>query len=81
MAFGLQDTARMCEQNRATTKQRLDGQHHALLGRLERVEQAVRYLAALQSARGLTDDEIACLDEIALGSYAIGAKEESDCRP
>ena len=68
MAFGLEDTARMAQQYRDAMQRGCnDGQYRALSDRLQRLEQAVRFIAAIQSRPGLSNDEIAQLAVIAAG--------------
>ncbi len=57
MAFGEQDTMRLCNQYREAT-QREAGQYAALAARLA---QAVQLIAGVQSIPDLTDDRIAWL--------------------
>ena len=75
MAFGMEDTARLCRQYRDAMREEGDGQYRALSDRLYRVEQAIRFIAAMQSKRGLTEDEIAQLKRIAKrpGGVRVGA--------
>ncbi len=73
MAFGEQDSIRLCEQYREAIRRRRDEPYELLSERLNRVEQAVQFLAALQSVRALTEDEVCRLVAIAKGqAIAVG---------
>ena len=67
MAFGQQDTIRLCEQYRAAMPPQHDDGYAPLSDRLSRVEEAVKFMAAIQSLRMLTDCEIGRLVAIATG--------------
>ena len=73
MAFGEQDTIRLCEQYRNALGHRYDDQYHALRDRLQRLEEVVQFVAAVQSLRHLTDEEIARLVEIGRGRLFEGS--------
>jgi len=69
MAFGMQDTLRLCEQYRAAIERErdFDGRYGALSDRLARLERAVRFMATVASVRRLTHDDLARLVAIAQG--------------
>jgi len=69
MAFGMQDTLRLCEQYRAAIKRErdFDGRYGALNDRVARLERAVQFMATVASVRRLTDDDVARLVVIAKG--------------
>ena len=69
MAFGIQDTLRLCEQYGAAIKRErdFDGRYGALSDRLARLERAVRFMATVASVGRLTDDDLAWLVAIAQG--------------
>ena len=69
MAFGMQDTLRLCEQYRAAIQRErdFDGRYGALSDRVARLERAVRFMATVASVRPLTEDDVALLVAIAKG--------------
>jgi hypothetical protein len=69
MAFGMQDTVRLCEQYRAAMQRErdFDGRYGALSDRVSRLERAVRFMATVASVRRLTDDDLTRLLTIAQG--------------
>ena len=69
MAFGMQDTLRLCEQYRAAIQRErdFDGRYGAQSDRVARLERAVRFVATVASVRRLTDDDVARLVAIAKG--------------
>ncbi len=69
MAFGMQDTLRLCEQYGAAIRREreFDGRYGALSDRLARLERAVRFMATVALERQLTDDDLARLVAIAKG--------------
>ena len=69
MAFGMQDTLRLCEQYRAAIQRERDfrGRYSALSDRVARLERAVRFMATVASVGRLTDDDLAWLVAIAQG--------------
>jgi hypothetical protein len=65
MAFGERDTVRLCKQFREAMRRDRDGDGTELGDRLQHVEEAIRFLAAIQSIHGLSNDQVARLAEIA----------------
>ncbi|HEX4561993.1 MAG TPA: hypothetical protein VH113_09205, partial [Gemmatimonadales bacterium] len=62
MAFGERDTLRLCQQYLDAMREGRD-----MKDRMHRLEQVVRFIAAVQSRRGVTRDELAQLRQIAKG--------------
>jgi hypothetical protein len=67
VAFGEQDTVRLCEQYRDAIRRTRDRQHAALRAKLHRLEQAIRFMAEVQATCIVTEQQIARLVEIARG--------------